>query len=68
MSEGPIPWTAVVEYAKHSGITDLDEIERFTILMRKLDMAYMEHRSKERDSKSKKSSKAPSKAQTPMGG
>lgn len=40
---GPIPRRSIVEYARDWGITDLDETERFTRLIRQMDQEYMKH-------------------------
>ncbi len=56
MSEGPIPWTAVRDYANELGLVD-DQREDFFVLMRDMDTVYMTHRA----SKAKRDSAAAAK-------
>lgn len=46
---GPIPWTAVNDYATRLGLTD-DEFEGFSVVLKRLDAAYVSHET-ERQSK-----------------
>jgi hypothetical protein len=46
MAEGPIPWSAMSEWATRRRIFG-DDFERFVYILRELDSAYMEHRGKE---------------------
>lgn len=46
MGTGPIPWTAIQEYADRVGIRG-QERERFTEVIRAVDVAYLEHQVKE---------------------
>lgn len=43
MSEGPIPWTAMNQWAMRYGIHG-DEFNRFVILIKNVDMVYIEKR------------------------
>ena len=47
MAEGPIPWSAIDMYASRHDIVD-DDYERFSYLIRSMDMEYIKHRSKDR--------------------
>ncbi len=56
MSEGPIPWSAINTYAERHELTD-DDYDRFFILIRVMDVAYLEHRDKKRAAKEKQVTK-----------
>lgn len=43
MVEGPIPWTAIYQYALAHGIHDSDEIDRLSALVKHMDMRYLTH-------------------------
>ena len=45
MSEGYIPWTAVLVYSKQYAL-DSDEFERLLTLVRRMDLEYLKHREK----------------------
>ena len=47
MMEGPIPWTAIHQYAVAHGVYDPDEIDRMSAVIKRMDIAYMEHRHKD---------------------
>ncbi len=42
-SPGPIPWTAILEYAKDFGFEDEEEKEYFKTVIRAVDDFYLEH-------------------------
>ena len=45
--DGVIPWTAIYQYAQAHGLSaDVEELERFTYLIRAMDRVYVESRSK----------------------
>ena len=46
MVEGPLPWSSIDRYAKRYGITDLDDFDYFSILLKQMDATYMEFRGK----------------------
>lgn len=48
MSLGPIPWTAMIQYADRFGL-DEDLIDDFIYIMRIMDEAYIEHSNKKKD-------------------
>ena len=52
MAEGPIPWDSIDAYAKHHGLVDDNEYDRFFLLIRALDAEYLRYR--ERQSKTRK--------------
>lgn len=43
MVEGPIPWTAIYQYALAHGIRDPDEIDRLSALVKRMDIRYLSH-------------------------
>lgn len=45
MGEGPIPWGAMNDYAERHGIYG-DEFDRFVLIIKGMDAAYLEHRHK----------------------
>lgn len=54
MGEGPIPWTAMRDYAiDHLGVEEGIEFDRFVSLIRGMDIAYLEYQDKKRDSDAK---------------
>ena len=53
MSEGPIPWTAIYTYARVHGVNDPAEIDRLSAILKRMDIAYMEYMSKQRDKRMK---------------
>lgn len=64
MSPGPIPWTAIVEYARYKQL-DSGMLGPFVDIMRRLDAVYLEDTSREMDRTarlSKQSTGAPSKS------
>lgn len=54
--EGAIPWTAIIEFARHEGLDDPDDFDYFHGLIRALDETYLEHQSKQAGRKNKSSS------------
>lgn len=46
---GPIPWTAVIQYASYMGIDDQEEIEWFTTLIQSLDSTLLNELGKKAD-------------------
>ena len=61
MGIGPIPWTAIVEYAEWHGL-DRDVAEAFVDIMREMDSAYMGYHNAEQ----KKASDAQKKPKLPQ--
>jgi hypothetical protein len=43
MAVGPIPWTAVNEYAMRHGIVDMDDFEEFRFLIVAMDETFLSH-------------------------
>lgn len=43
--DGPIPWTAIVQYAEMHGVED-DHMDDFRYYMREMDAAYLKHQRK----------------------
>ena len=75
MAEGPIPWTAINDWALRYGING-EDFERLVTIIKKMDVAYIEYRSKKHKknmddamkSSNPGSSKAPMRvAKTPAG-
>ena len=56
MAEGPIPWTAMNDYAHRYDIWG-DEFDRFVLLIKALDSVYIEKRGRQQKHKMKKASK-----------
>ena len=51
---GPIPWTAIHQYAQAYGFDDdVDELDRFETLISNMDSAYIEHVNQKRERNSK---------------
>jgi hypothetical protein len=48
---GPIPWTAINEYAKRFNIDDMDEFDSFLFFIRGLDTEFLDIKTKEIQSK-----------------
>jgi hypothetical protein len=46
MAEGPIPWTAIYQYAAAHGIRDSDEIDYLSAVVKRMDIAYLDYRHK----------------------
>ncbi len=45
MAEGPIPWTAINQWAIRHHIVD-DDFDRLVLILKGMDAVYMKHRSK----------------------
>lgn len=43
MVEGPIPWTAIHQYAAAHGVHHPDEVDRLSALVKRMDMVYLSH-------------------------
>jgi hypothetical protein len=52
-SVGPIPWTAVSEYARRHQLID-DDFETFAVVLKRLDSVYLDHQDKKRQKDQKK--------------
>lgn len=48
MGEGPIPWTAICQYAHAHGIFDSDELDRMSAIIKRMDIAYLTYRQKDK--------------------
>lgn len=58
MGVGPIPWTAIREYAAALGLDD-DDAEDFETMISALDRAYLEHVAKQSKAREKPIEKRP---------
>ena len=58
MAEGPIPWTAVDQWATRHHIVG-EEFDRLVLVLRGIDAAYLKHRSKSSNKTIGKRSKKP---------
>lgn len=47
---GAIPWTAINDYASRYGVTGIDLFDAFTLFVRALDDAWLEHVAKPKGS------------------
>lgn len=56
MSEGPIPWSSMDRWALRHEI-DGDEFNRFVLIMRAMDSAYIEYRTKDQKRKMDRATK-----------
>ena len=57
MSEGPIPWTAMNDYALRYSLSN-DEFDRLCYIIKAMDKEYLKHRDKETKSKINKANKS----------
>jgi hypothetical protein len=63
MSEGPIPWTAIVQYCDRNGIED-EQREDMFFHLRSMDTAYLKHRADTSKAEQKKNEVKPRKLTT----
>ena len=47
MAEGPIPWTAINAWAIRHGFVGAEEFDRLVRIIKMMDVAYIEHRTKD---------------------
>lgn len=50
---GPIPWTAIAEWAREHGVTDPDEFDDLLYLVMELDAAWIKHEAQAAEKKKK---------------
>lgn len=51
---GPIPWTAIRQWAHEHAVVDPDDFDDLVYLVSELDAAWLEHEAKAAENKSKK--------------
>lgn len=49
MGVGPIPWTAISEYALRNGVFDPDDFDELVHHVRALDTTFLEHHERKND-------------------
>ena len=70
MAEGPIPWTAMNHWALRNGVVG-EEFDRFVLLIKAMDVAYLETRNTAQKKRMDKATKGASKGKgsfKPKGG
>jgi hypothetical protein len=54
LAPGPIPWTAIAQWAHEHSVGDTDDLDDLVYLVFELDAAWIEHESKAAENKNNK--------------